>query len=188
MYVNESVFAAVVDAVSAIARRVKVGPGLEAEVDLGPINNAPQFERVTELFADAKARGAKVHAGGGARPGPGYFFDATIVSGLEEDARLVAEEQFGPVLPVMPFKDIDDAITRANDTPFGLSGSVWTSDPQRGAQIASRLDCGTAWVNQHMALSNLAPFGGAKWSGIGYENGHWGLDAFCQLQVLNVRG
>jgi acyl-CoA reductase-like NAD-dependent aldehyde dehydrogenase len=187
MYVHESIFSPVVDAISAIARRVKVGPGLEPQVDLGPINNAPQFERVKELFADAKARGATVHAGGGPRSRPGYFFDPTIVTGLEDDARVVAEEQFGPVLPVLPFKEIDEAIARANDTPFGLSGSVWTSDPEQGARIASRLDCGTAWVNQHIALSNLAPFGGAKSSGIGYESGRWGLDAFCQLHVLNVR-
>jgi acyl-CoA reductase-like NAD-dependent aldehyde dehydrogenase len=103
-----------------------------------------------------------------------------------DEARIVAEEQFGPALPLLSFRRVDDVLDRANATHFGLSASVWTNDPERGAELASQLDCGTAWVNQHIALSQLAPFGGTKWSGIGYESGRWGLDSFCQLQVLNV--
>jgi acyl-CoA reductase-like NAD-dependent aldehyde dehydrogenase len=186
LYVHESVFKEVVAAVAAIARSTKVGSGLEADVDLGPINNRPQFERVEGLLRDSRARGARVH-GEGARSGAGYFFEPTIVTDLPEDARLVCEEQFGPLLPILPFTDLDEVLARANATHFGLSGSVWTSDVERGAEIAARLECGTAWVNQHMVFSPKAPFGGSKWSGIGYENGPWGLEAFCQLQVLNIR-
>jgi acyl-CoA reductase-like NAD-dependent aldehyde dehydrogenase len=186
VYVEERIFDDVVRAVSAIARSVKLGPGLEPEVELGPINNAPQHRRVSELVTDARACGARVHAGGGPIPGTAYFYEPTIVSDVGDDVRLVAEEQFGPALPFLPFSRLDDALERANATHFGLSASVWTADTARGTEIARELDCGTAWVNQHMALSPYAPFGGSKWSGIGYENGQWGLDGFCQLQVVNV--
>jgi acyl-CoA reductase-like NAD-dependent aldehyde dehydrogenase len=186
LYVEEPIYEAVVEAVARVARSVKVGPGLEAGVELGPINNAPQQRRVRDLLSDATDRGGKLRAGGGERAS-GYFLDPTILTDVGEDARVVAEEQFGPVLPILPFSRLDDAIARANATHFGLSASVWTSDPERGAAIAAELDCGTAWVNQHIALSPKAPFGGSKWSGIGYTNGRWGLDAYCQLQVLNVR-
>ena len=187
VYVEERVFDAVVAAVSALARSVKVGSGLEPDVELGPINNAPQQCRVTELVEDARSRGAKIRAGGGPRSGPGYFFEPTVVTDVSDEARLVAEEQFGPALPILPFSRLDDALERANATHFGLSASVWTSDSARGAAIAAELECGTAWVNQHIALSPHAPFGGAKQSGIGYENGQWGLEGFYQLHVINAR-
>jgi acyl-CoA reductase-like NAD-dependent aldehyde dehydrogenase len=187
VYVEESLFAPLADAVAEIAGSVKMGGGFEPDVELGPINNAPQFRRVCELVDDATHRGCRFAAGGKPRGGSGYFFEPTIVTGLDDSARLVAEEQFGPALPILPFTRLDDAIERANATHFGLSGSVWTRDVARGTAIASELDCGTAWVNQHMALSPFAPFGGSKWSGIGYENGRWGLESFCQLQVVNAR-
>ena len=186
VYVDESILTPLVEAVADVARRVKMGGGLEPDVELGPVNNAPQFERVRELVDDAAGRGGRVHAGGNARPGGGYFFEPTIVTGLDDQTRLVCEEQFGPALPFLPFTRIEDAIERANATHFGLSGSVWTRDVARGAAIAAELDCGTVWVNRHIALSPRAPFGGHKWSGIGYENGRWGLDAFCQIQVVNA--
>jgi acyl-CoA reductase-like NAD-dependent aldehyde dehydrogenase len=187
LYVEEPVYERVVEAVSNVARTVKMGNGLEADVELGPVNNAPQHHRVAELVRDARAGGARVRAGGGPRAGAGYFFEPTILTDAGESSRIVAEEQFGPVLPILPFTRLDDVLERANATHFGLSASVWSGDAERGAAIASELDCGTAWVNQHIALSPFAPFGGSKWSGIGYENGKWGLEGFCQLQVLNVR-
>ena len=105
---------------------------------------------------------------------------------VAEGVRLVDEEQFGPALPVMPYSDLDDVIERANGTHFGLGGSIWTSDLERGIDLASRLECGTGWVNQHLNLVPNAPFGGSKWSGIGYENGRWGLAAFTEFQVINA--
>lgn len=186
LYVHEAVYDAVLESLCEVVRAARVGPGLLPDVDLGPVNNAPQCRHVEALRADAEARGGRVVVGG-RREGPGYFFDPMLVTGLPDDARLVAEEQFGPILPVLRFSDVDEALARANDTPFGLSGSVWTSDVARGEAVAAQLDCGTAWINQHIALTPLAPFGGSKQSGIGYVNGRWGLDAFCQLQVLNVR-
>jgi acyl-CoA reductase-like NAD-dependent aldehyde dehydrogenase len=187
LYVHESIFEQVVEALGDVVSAAKVGSGFEPGVELGPINNAPQHRRVTELFAEAQTRGGRLRRGNGPRAGAGYFFEPTLVTDVGEDAPIVAEEQFGPLLPILPFAKLDDAIARANDSHFGLSGSIWTSDLERGAQIASELECGTAWVNQHMAFSPAAPFGGSKWSGIGYENGPWGLDAFCQLQAVNVK-
>jgi acyl-CoA reductase-like NAD-dependent aldehyde dehydrogenase len=187
VYVEEPIFEAVAQALADIARTVKVGDGFDPDVKLGPINNAPQHRRVKELVDDAKAGGARVRAGGGARDAPGYFFEPTILTDVNDQTRIVAEEQFGPALPILRFTRLDDALERANATHFGLSASVWTADPERGADIARELDCGTAWVNQHMVFSPLAPFGGNKWSGIGYEGGKWGVESFCQLHVVNVR-
>jgi acyl-CoA reductase-like NAD-dependent aldehyde dehydrogenase len=108
------------------------------------------------------------------------------VTDVAEGVRLVDEEQFGPALPVISYRDVDEVIERANATHYGLSGSVWTRDAARGAELAARLECGTAWVNQHLAILPFTPFGGAKWSGIGVENGPWGLLGFTEIQVVNV--
>lgn len=116
---------------------------------------------------------------------PGYFFQPTILTGLAEGTRIVDEEQFGPALPVMAYKSIDDALERANATHFGLSGSVWSADPDRGAAVAGQLECGTAWINTHPALGPSRPFGGCKWSGIGAENGPWGLAEFSEVQAVD---
>ena len=187
IYVHESIYEPLVAAISAVARATKVGPGLTPGSELGPVNNAAQYQRVAELLSDAESRGARFPAGRGLREGEGYFFDPVIVTDVDDDARIVAEEQFGPALPILPFRDVEDALARANAGHFGLSASIWTDDYERGAALAPELDCGTAWVNQHLALSPLAPFGGSKWSGIGYENGRWGVEAFTQLQAVNVR-
>ncbi|MEM7410164.1 MAG: aldehyde dehydrogenase family protein [Myxococcota bacterium] len=185
VFVHEDRLADVRDALTDIARGVVVGDGLDAASQIGPINNAPQFERVCELLEDAKAAGATIH-GSGARSGDGYFFEPTIVTDVAEGVRLVDEEQFGPALPLLSYRDVDDAVERANGTEFGLSGSVWSNDVERATDVASRLVCGTAWVNKHVDIVPHAPFGGAKWSGVGVENGPWGLLGFTELQTLNV--
>ena len=187
LYVHESRCAELISELAELARSVKMDDGFEPGVQLGPLNNLPQFERVIGLVEDAKAAGAKIAAGGKPRSEEGFFYEPTIVSGIGEGARLVDEEQFGPVLPVLPYRDVDEALERANDTPFGLSGSVWSGDVDRATELASRLECGTAWVNQHLAVSPFTPFGGAKWSGIGVENGPWGLLGFTEIQTLNVK-
>jgi len=186
LYVDESIYGTVLDEVAELARTVRVGDGLEEGTEYGPVNNQPQFERVRELVDDARAAGGRIVAGGAPLDREGYFFAPTIVSDVAEGVRLADEEQFGPALPVMPFRDVDDAIARANASHFGLGGSIWTADPERGAELARRLECGTGWVNQHLNLVPNAPFGGSKWSGIGVENGPWGLAAFTEFQVINV--
>jgi acyl-CoA reductase-like NAD-dependent aldehyde dehydrogenase len=183
VYVPESLYDDVVDALAAKAASVKVGSGLEEGVELGPINNAPQFERVKELVSDALSGGAKAAAGGGPIDGPGYFFQPTVLAGLTDGTRIVDEEQFGPAVPVISYRHVDEVIERANATHFGLSGSVWGTDVERAAAVADQLECGTAWINAHIALAPHQPFGGFKWSGVGVENGPWGLSAFTEIQV-----
>jgi acyl-CoA reductase-like NAD-dependent aldehyde dehydrogenase len=183
IYAPESIYDDVVDALAAKAASVKVGHGLEDGVELGPINNAPQFERVKELVADAISGGARAAAGGGPIDGPGYFFQPTILAGLTDGTRIVDEEQFGPAVPVISYRHVDEVIERANATHFGLSGSVWGVDVERANAVADQLECGTSWVNAHLALAPHQPFGGFNWSGLGVENGPWGLSSFTEIQV-----
>jgi acyl-CoA reductase-like NAD-dependent aldehyde dehydrogenase len=186
VYVPEKLYSPLVDRLAALAEAIKVGDGFTEGVQMGPLNNRPQFERVSMLVEEAKKSGARIAAGGAPVGGKGYFYQPTIVADVAEGVRLVDEEQFGPALPVIPYRSVDDAVERANRTNYGLSGSVWSNSPERGLEVASRLECGTAWVNQHLALVPFAPFGGAKWSGIGVENGTWGLLGFTEIQTVNV--
>lgn len=183
VYVPNRLYDDFVEALTAIAHSTTVGPGLDPASDLGPLNNRPQLERVEALVADAIAHGAVTAAGGQRCEGAGYFYEPTIVAGISNGVALVNEEQFGPALPVVAYNDVDEAVARANTTAFGLSGSVWSSDPERASSVAAELECGTAWVNTHAALAPHQPFGGLKWSGIGVENGPWGLHSFTELQV-----
>ncbi|QKG18547.1 aldehyde dehydrogenase family protein [Actinomadura verrucosospora] len=185
VYVPEALYGDVVDALAEQAKAAKVGNGLEEGVQYGPINNKPQYERVSELVADALAGGARAAAGGKPIDGPGYFFEPTILADIADGARIVDEEQFGPALPIIKYTDLDEALARANGTHFGLSGSVWSADADRAADVAGRLECGTAWVNTHLALAPHQPFGGFKWSGVGVENGPWGLYGFTEMQVIH---
>jgi acyl-CoA reductase-like NAD-dependent aldehyde dehydrogenase len=186
VYAHESIAEPLAEELAALARSVVVGDGMDPKTQLGPVNNRPQFERVQELLDDARRAGARVRAGGAARAGGGYFIEPTVLSEVADGVRIVDEEQFGPALPVVAYRDLDDALERANATHFGLSGSVWSSDAARAADVAARLECGTSWVNTHLAIVPHAPFGGAKWSGIGVENGPWGLLGFTEIQVLHV--
>ncbi len=187
LYVHESRYDAFVEALARQASQTRMGDGMEAGVELGPVNNRPQLERVAELVDDARAAGARIVTGGRRRDGDGYFYEPTIVGDVTEGVRLVDEEQFGPALPVLRFADVEEALERANASHYGLSGSVWSADPERAAELAGRLECGTAWANQHLAILPFTPFGGAKWSGIGVENGPWGLLGFTELQTLHVK-
>lgn len=184
VYVPESLYDDVVQGITAHAAAVTVGDGTDPASKLGPINNAPQYERVKELVADALAHGATATTGGKAMDRPGYFFEPTILTDVTDGTRIVDEEQFGPALPVIPYRDVDDVVERANGTHFGLSGSVWGGDPERAAAVAERLECGTTWVNNHLALAPHQPFGGVKWSGVGSENGPWGLSEFTEVQAV----
>jgi acyl-CoA reductase-like NAD-dependent aldehyde dehydrogenase len=187
IYVHEDLYEDLSQRLAGFARDVKVGDGLDPASQLGPLNNRMQFERVSELVEDALGHGARAVAGGAPVGGsPGYFYQPTILTDVSDGTRIVDEEQFGPALPLIRYRDLEDAIERANATHFGLSGSVWGADAARAAEVAGRLECGTSWVNTHLAISPGAPFGGAKWSGIGVENGPWGLLGFTELQTLHV--
>jgi acyl-CoA reductase-like NAD-dependent aldehyde dehydrogenase len=184
VYVPERLYDGVVDALAELAQSARVGDGLTEGTQIGPINNKPQFDRVSELVKDALNDGARAASGGRPIDGEGYFFEPTILAGVSDGSRIVDEEQFGPALPVISYRDLEDAVERANATHFGLSGSVWGADVARARDVAARLECGTAWVNTHLAITPNQPFGGAKSSGIGVENGIWGFKEFTEQQVL----
>jgi acyl-CoA reductase-like NAD-dependent aldehyde dehydrogenase len=187
VYVPERLHADFIDAFAARAQATNVGDGQNEDTELGPLCNQMQFDRVSELVFDAVRRGAQVAAGGQPAGGPGYFFEPTVLSGIDDDCRIVAEEQFGPAIPVLPYRDLAEAVRRANGTHFGLGASVWTGDPERGAALATTIESGTVWVNTHQAAIPGQPFGGLKWSGVGVEGGTWGLESFTDLQVVHVR-
>jgi acyl-CoA reductase-like NAD-dependent aldehyde dehydrogenase len=187
VYVPESLHDAVVDALVAEANSRVVGDGMDEATKLGPIQNRPQFDRVRSLVDGALSSGARAAAGGAALDRPGYFFAPTILTDAADGTAIVDEEQFGPALPVIAYRDLDDAIERANATTYALGASVWATDTERGEGVARQLEAGSAWVNTHAALAPDLPFGGLKWSGVGVENGTWGYKSFTDLQVVNRR-
>jgi acyl-CoA reductase-like NAD-dependent aldehyde dehydrogenase len=176
----EKIVAAFADQANALS----VG-GPDDSADIGPLSTKPQFDRVVELAADAAAKGARVVTGGHVLDRPGYFFEPTVVADVDNGWRIVDEEQFGPVLPIIAYDSLDEAVRKANDTEFGLTGSVWGSDEQAAAAVAERLECGVAFVNTHAVLPQNIPFGGSKSSGFGVENGLEGLLAFTEPQVVH---
>jgi acyl-CoA reductase-like NAD-dependent aldehyde dehydrogenase len=185
LYVHDSIYDAVCDELGRLARETVVGDGLEPGTQMGPIQNQAQFEKVKGFLEDARQNGTIV-AGGGVLEREGYFVQPTIVRDIRDDARLVREEQFGPVLPVLRYSDIDEVIERANDTDFGLGGSVWSSDRDRAFGVAARINSGTVWVNKHLDLGPDIPYAGAKQSGLGTELGQEGLEEFTQATIINV--
>jgi acyl-CoA reductase-like NAD-dependent aldehyde dehydrogenase len=185
LYVHDSIYDAVCDELGRLARETVVGDGLEPGTQMGPIQNKAQFEQVKGFLEDARRTG-KIVAGGKALERAGYFVRPTIVRDIPDNARLVREEQFGPVLPVLRYSEIDDVIARANDTDFGLGGSVWSSDLDRAFGVAARIDSGTVWVNKHLDVGLDTPFAGAKQSGIGAEMGQEGLEEFTQATIINI--
>lgn len=186
LYVHESIHDALCGELVALAGRVVVGNGADPATELGPVQNARQLAIVESFAESARREGGVFLCGGHRRPGPGYFFEPTIVAGLTDGSRLVDAEPFGPIVPVIRYREIDDAIRRANANPQGLGGSVWSADPQRAAALAMRLECGIAWVNEHGAVQPDAPFGGIKQSGFGVGFGPHGLAGFTALQTLRV--
>lgn len=186
LYVHESIYEELCGELAQLAKEVVVGDGMAAETQLGPVQNKAQLEIVKSLAEDARARGGRFLAGGRAREGAGYFYEPTIVADLSNGSRLVDEEPFGPIVPVIKYRDIEEAVRLANDNPNGLGGSVWSADPAGAARIASRLECGTAWVNEHGAVQPNAPFGGIKQSGIGVEFGRHGLEEYTAIQTLKI--
>lgn len=185
LYVQEKIYDELCAALVAIANTVKVGEGFEEGVLIGPVQNRMQYERVLELLVDTKKQpGVRILCGGDALPRPGYFIPPTVVADIAEGTRLVDEEPFGPVLPVIRFRDLDDAIRRANDSRFGLAGSVWSTDEARAKAAAEQLEVGTAWINHHLGVEPDVPFGGFKESGIGREYGVDGLKHYSEIRAV----
>ncbi|NVE95608.1 aldehyde dehydrogenase family protein [Altererythrobacter lutimaris] len=188
VYIHEDIYDELSEAIVEYAKNVKVGDGSQQGTAIGPIQNKKQYDRVLELIEDAKDNGYKFLLGGDADPsGTGYYVPVTIMDNPPEDARIVAEEQFGPVMPLLKFSTEDEVIQRANDSEYGLAGAVWTSDTDKGVEIAEQLETGTVWINEYMHLSPFAPFGGHKQSGFGAEYGLDGLKEFTYPQVITVK-
>jgi len=189
LYVHDSVYDEVVDALAEIAASVPMGNGLDENNVLGPLQNRAQFDIVSRLVEDAKGRGARVVTGGEAAPELGeLFYRPTIVADIDNDAALVQEEQFGPALPVIRYSDVDEAFAFANSVDVGLGASVWASDPEAAREAATRMESGTVWVNSHGGLHPMVPFGGVKSSGYGLEFGVEGLKSVAVTQVVSGPG
>lgn len=186
VYAPASRYQEVVDALAEYAGSLRIGNGLEDGVDLGPLNNAPQLEKVEGFVNDAVSRGATIATGGTKPDMPGFFYTPTILAGAKAGMAIVEEEQFGPALPVVSYRTVDEALAMANNSRLGLNGSVWTADLDRGAEVAARLSVGTALINAGSAPEPHLPFGGVGWSGLGRENGRWGYESFSELQTIYV--
>jgi len=185
-YVHADIYDAMCAELARLAQEAVVGDGLEQGTAIGPIQNAAQYDKVKGFLESARAEGTVI-AGGKAMERAGYFIEPTIVRDVTDGARIVDEEQFGPILPVIRFDDIDDVIARANSSDYGLGGSVWSGDIDRAATIAARLEAGQVWVNQHIGIGPHIPMAGFKQSGLGAEQSVEGLAEYTQLQVINIK-
>ena len=187
LYVPDALHDAVVAELKAIAEAMPMGDGAQPGIAMGPIQNRMQFDKVRRLVDEARAGGATIVCGGEPRAGAGNFYPLTLVTDIADGASLVDEEQFGPVLPVIRYRDIDDAIAQANRVDVGLGASVWGTDIEQARAVASRIEAGTVWINQHGAIHPMVPFGGVKGSGWGLEFGIDGLKAVTQPQVISLK-
>jgi len=184
LYVHERIYDRLTAAFVAFARTVRAGNGLDPGVQLGPVQNRRQYDRLVELIASSKARGDTFLLGGDIPAGPGYFVPVTIIGNPADDARVVVEEAFGPVLPILRFASIDEVVRRANDSDYGLGASVWCADPATASKIAARLEAGTVWINTiHVLLPDYV-FGGYKQSAFGRENGMEGLLEYTNTKTV----
>ena len=185
LYVHNDIYDDVRDRMVQIARRAVVGDGSQQGTQFGPVQNKAQYDRVMNLLESAKAEGLTIHQG--ATPDlEGYFVPLTIIDNPPEDSRVVVEEAFGPILPMMRFDDIDEVIARANNTDYGLAGAIWSADIERAVQIAGRLETGTVWINENLQSTPLTPLAGHKQSGFGAENGIYGLREFTQPKAIYI--
>ncbi len=186
LYVHDSIYDAVCEEVSKVAAAMPMGVGLDEANVLGPLQNKAQFEIVSRLVQAAKDSGARVLLGGDPDPAqPGYFYPTTLVADIDNNNPLVAEEQFGPALPIIRYSTVDEAVDMANGLDVGLGASVWSSDLGQARAVAARIQAGTVWINKHGTVDPRIPFGGAKQSGYGLEFGTEGLKALGVPQVIN---
>jgi len=187
VYIHADVYEPLKNALAAIAKAVKVGAGTDESVQLGPVQNRPQYERVLDLIRDTTEQGYDFVTGGLPEKQKGYFVPLTIIDNPPENSRIVQEEQFGPVLPLLKFDDIEDAIARANASEYGLGASVWSANSDDALAVAQRLQAGTVWINEIQHLTPLVTFAGHKQSGVGTESGMDGLLEYTVPQTITVR-
>lgn len=184
VYAHDAIYEELCAELARLADAAVVDDGLMQGAQIGPLQNKAQFEKVKGFLKDAHANG-RIIAGGTVEDRPGYFIRPTIVRDIADGTMLVDEEQFGPILPVIRFTDAEEALERANASPWGLGGSIWSKDRDRAYALACEMESGTVWINKHLDFGPNIPFGGAKQSGIGVEFAEEGLHEFTQLQVVN---
>ncbi|KAJ0382481.1 hypothetical protein COL922a_012494 [Colletotrichum nupharicola] len=188
IYIHESIYDELLTEMANVVNSFPVGDGQQEGTMLGPVQNQMQFERVKDLLKDIEEQKHKLAAGSTAPAsnGKGYFITPTMVDNPPDNSRIVVEEPFGPVFPVLKWSDEKEVIQRANDTDMGLGASVWSKDLEKAQAIAKKLKAGNVWINTHLELQYDAPFGGHKQSGIGYEYGAGGLKAYCNAQSMFI--
>ena len=185
VYAPRALYGELCNELAKLADAAVVDDGAKQGTQVGPIQNRQQYEKLKGYLSEANARGTVI-AGGAPLDREGYFIPPTIVRDMPDDSRLVREEQFGPVLPVLHYADVADVIRRANDTEYGLGGSIWTSDPERGVEVAMQIDTGAVWINKHLDLHFEVSTSAAKQSGLGSELGQDGLEAYTQAKLIDV--
>jgi succinate-semialdehyde dehydrogenase/glutarate-semialdehyde dehydrogenase len=185
-YVHESVHDVFANKLADKMKSLKMGNGLDDGVALGPLVNAEGRDKVIELVEDAVSKGAKILTGGQKPEGPGFFYPATVLTNVSDDAAMVREEIFGPVASIQTFKTEAEAIKRANDTEYGLVAYLYTKDIGRGMRVSEKLDFGMIGLNRGLVSDPAAPFGGTKQSGVGREGGHEGLMEFMETQYISL--
>ena len=187
LYIHEAIYDRLRDALVAYAKTVKVGNGADSDTGLGPIQNEAQYRKVIEYIDDCRANGYRFALGGKVETGaPGWFIPITLIDNPPEDSRVVREEPFGPILPLLKWSDEQDVISRANDTEYGLGASVWGRDLAAVQRIGSQLEAGTVWLNEIHQYSPFQAFGGHKQSGIGCENSVHGLLEYANRQTITL--
>ncbi|MBD7967499.1 aldehyde dehydrogenase family protein [Paenibacillus sp. Sa2BVA9] len=187
LYIHEKIYDEVLKEMIAYAKTIQVGDPSDPKTGLGPLQNKMQYDKVKDLIQETKDGGARIAYEGEIPVGKGYYIPVTIVDNPPEDSRLVQEEPFGPIVPLLKYQDIDEAVQRANNTKYGLAGSVWGKDLELAYDVASRLETGTVWINESQVMQPDFPFGGHKESGIGVEHGRAGLAAFTNSRTVMIK-
>ena len=187
LYIHETVFDRIVEGLAALVQSARIGDGANPDIDFGPVQNRAQFDRVNSILADSRAHGHQMISGKTISPSRGFFIPLTLVVDPPDTSRVVVEEAFGPVLPVMRYREIGDAIARANNSHFGLGASVWTSNPIKARVVGTQLEAGTVWINETRYVTPHTPLAGHKQSGFGIELGMPGLLEYALPQTITTR-
>jgi phenylacetaldehyde dehydrogenase len=187
LFVHQSRFDEVIEGVADIAKSIKLGPGMEAATQMGPLVSEEQLSRVTGYLDAGRDEGATTVVGGGRYGDRGYFVEPTVLTGTRSDMKVVREEIFGPVVVAQPFSDLDEIAAQANDTDYGLGAGIWTKDISKAHALAKKIRAGTVWINCYNVFDSALPFGGYKQSGWGREMGHEVLNNYTEVKAVTTQ-